>query len=224
MSTLQTLSRGIQVVEIVSRSVSGVSIAEIARALGVHRAIAYRLVATLEEHFLVVRDGEGRIRLGGGIVALGEKYQPQLRAAALPVLRALAEDSGATAFLCVAHADECAVIEVAEPELPMLKVSYKVGSRHPVSKGAAGIAIAMQRPSRNRDSLELQHARRDGYAVTRGELQEGAIGIAAPLARPGRSGSGAEACIGVVAMHSLDTEKAVTALIRHRDRLLAAIG
>ncbi|KGF70880.1 transcriptional regulator [Hoeflea sp. BAL378] len=224
MSTLQTLSRGLQVLELVARSGSGLAIAEIAQALGVHRAIAYRLVATLEEHLLVVRDGDGRIRLGGGIVALGEKYQPQLRAAALPVLRALAEDSVATAFLCVAQGDECVAIEVAEPELPMLKVSYRVGTRHPVASGAAGLAIAMQRPPMGGEPAELERARRDGYAVTRGQLQEGAIGVAAPLARPGRSGSGPEACIGVVAMHALDTEKAAAAVVRHRDRLLAAIG
>ncbi|MBV6650857.1 MAG: helix-turn-helix domain-containing protein, partial [Hoeflea sp.] len=116
MSTLQTLSRGLQVLEIVSRSSTGLSIAEIAQVLGVHRAIAYRLVSTLEEHLLVVRDGEGRIGIGGGVVALSERYQPQLRAAAQPVLRSLAEASGGTAFLCIAQGDECVASEVAEPE------------------------------------------------------------------------------------------------------------
>jgi len=224
MSTLQTLSRGIQVLEIVSRSTSGLTIAEIADTLGVHRAIAYRLVATLEEHLLVVRDAEGRIGIGGGVVALGERYQPQLRAAAQPVLRALAEESGATAFLCIAQGDECVAIEVAEPQTPLLKVSYRVGSRHPVTRGAAGLAIAMQRPPRHDDPKELQAVRENGFALTRGELQQGAIGVAAPLARAGRSGLSAEACIGVVAMHSLDTDLATTAVLRHRDRLLAAIG
>ena len=224
MSTLQTLSRGLQVLEIIARSGSGMAIADIAGALGVHRAIAYRLVATLEEHLLVVRDRDGRVCLGGGLVALSEKYQPQLRATALPVLRALAEDSGATAFLCVAQGDECVAIKVAEPELPMLKVSYRVGTRHPVSRGAAGLAIAMQRPPRRDDSEDLRTARRDGYATTSGQLQEGAIGVAAPLTHADRSRSGDEACIGVVAMHSLDTERAAAAILRHRDRLLAALG
>jgi len=224
MSTLQTLSRGLQVLEIVSRSSPGMTIADIAQSLGVHRAIAYRLVATLEEHLLVVRDNEGRICLGGGIVALSEKYQPQLRAAAVPVLRILAEECGATAFLCIAQADECVAVEVAEPERPLLKVSYRVGTRHPVSKGAAGLAIAMQRPPQRGDSGELKNARSDGYAMTRGQLQEGATGVAAPLGRSVRSGLSTEACIGVVAMHSLDTEQAAAAVLRHRDRLVAAIG
>lgn len=224
MSTLQTLSRGLQVLEIVSRAPSGILIAEIASSLGVHRAIAYRLVSTLEQHLLVVRDAEGRICIGGGIVALSERYQPQLRAAAMPVLRSLAEASGGTAFLCIAQGDECVAIEVAEPEQPLLKVSYRVGARHPVTKGAAGLAIAMQRPSQPNDSEDLQTARRDGFALTHGQLQQGAIGVAAPLARSGRSGLSAEACIGVVAMHALDTEQATAAVLHHRDRLLASIG
>ncbi|MCO6406959.1 IclR family transcriptional regulator [Hoeflea alexandrii] len=224
MSTLQTLSRGLQVLEIVSRSSTGLSIAEIAQVLGVHRAIAYRLASTLEEHLLVVRDDEGRIGIGGGVVALSERYQPQLRAAAQPVLRSLAEASGGTAFLCIAQGDECVAIEVAEPETPFLKVSYRVGSRHPVSRGAAGLAIAMQRAPRRTDTEYLQAARRDGFALTHGQLQQGAIGVAAPLARTGRTGLSAEACIGVVALHALDTEQAASAVLQHRDRLLAALS
>lgn len=224
MSTLQTLSRGIQVLEHVSRSPSGLQIAEIAQALGVHRAIAYRLVATLEEHLLVTRDAEGRISIGGGIVALGDRYEPQLRAKALPVLRALAEDSGGTAFLCIGQGDECVAIEVAEPETPLLKVSYRVGSRHPVTKGAAGLAIAMQRPPRTSDPEDLKTARRNGFALTHGQLQQGAIGVAAPLAGPGPSRITTQACIGVVAMHALDTTSATAAVLSHRDRLLDALA
>lgn len=224
MSTLQTLSRGIQVLELVARSPSGLQIADIAQALGVHRAIAYRLVATLEEHLLVIRDTEGRIQIGGGIVALSDRYQPQLRAKAIPVLHSLAEASGGTAFLCIGQGDECVAIEVAEPETPLLKVSYRVGSRHPVTRGAAGLAIAMQRPPRPGDSEDLQTARQNGFALTHGQLQQGAIGVAAPLARSGHTGLGTEACIGVVAMHALDTDLATTALLTHRDRLLAELG
>lgn len=227
MSSLQTLSRGIQVLEIVSRSPSGLQIAEIAQRLGVHRAIAYRLVATLEEHLLVTRDGQGRIQIGGGIVALSDRYQPQLRAKALPILRTLAEASGGTAFLCIGQGDECVAIEVAEPEAPLLKVSYRVGSRHPVTRGAAGLAIAMQRPPRPGDSEDLQTARKNGFALTRGQLQEGAIGVAAPLAGTGASGHvmpGTDACIGVVAMHALDTTTATAAVLSHRNSLLDALA
>jgi DNA-binding IclR family transcriptional regulator len=221
MSTLQTLARGLTVLEHVSRSATGLQIADIAEKLGVHRAIAYRLVSTLEQHMLVSRAHDGRIIIGGGILALAERFQPQLRATARPLLKTLAEESGATAFLCVAQGDECVAIEVAEPERPLLKVSYRTGSRHPISKGAAGLAIAMQRPEDTTDSLELTTARRNGFALTRGQLQEGAIGMAAPLTRANGAAPGAEACIGVVAMHTLDTETALAAVLRLRDRLLA---
>ncbi|HEV7787535.1 MAG TPA: helix-turn-helix domain-containing protein, partial [Pseudonocardia sp.] len=48
MSTLQTLDRGLSVLELVSQRPAGVSVAELAAALDVHRAICYRIVATLE--------------------------------------------------------------------------------------------------------------------------------------------------------------------------------
>ena len=47
--TLQTLERGIAVLQAVAASETGLRIDEIAERLGVHRAIAYRLVNTLAE-------------------------------------------------------------------------------------------------------------------------------------------------------------------------------
>ena len=47
MATLQTLDRGLEVLDFASQSADGVSVAEVAEHLGVHRAIAHRLVATL---------------------------------------------------------------------------------------------------------------------------------------------------------------------------------
>ncbi|MDR7303635.1 hypothetical protein JOF55_003816 [Haloactinomyces albus] len=46
MSTLQTLDRGLWTLNFVSLQPSGVLVSEIAEALGVHRAIAYRIVGT----------------------------------------------------------------------------------------------------------------------------------------------------------------------------------
>ena len=46
MSSLQTLSRGLTALELVAQKEHGLAIAELAEALGVHRAIVYRLVST----------------------------------------------------------------------------------------------------------------------------------------------------------------------------------
>ncbi|MGD8430386.1 MAG: helix-turn-helix domain-containing protein [Ectothiorhodospiraceae bacterium] len=224
MSSLQTLSRGLTALELIAQEAGGRSVAELAKALGVHRAIAYRLVATLEQHALVSRGEDGRIGLGGGLVALASRVEPQLRALARPLLQELAERTRATAFLCVGHGAECVVVEVAEPESLLLRVSYRVGSRHPISVGAAGIAIASMRPEDTEDTEEIRQARRDGYSVTRGQLQAGAVGVAAPLTYPTRSNFRFEGCIGVVAMQDLDVEGAVEATLACARQLVTRMG
>lgn len=208
MATLQTLDRGLETLDLVSRNPEGVSVAAISAHLGVHRAIAYRIVATLEERALVSRSADGLLRLGGGLMALAARFEPQLRAAAQPKLGALAAETEATAFLTVADGAECVVISVAAPDRGALSVGYRLGSRHPVGLGASGVAILAARPARDDDPEPVRAARRAGYAVSRGQIQKGAVGVASPLrAHPGG------ACVGVVAMADLDIDR-VALLVR----------
>ena len=207
-NTLQTLDRGLQALNIVSTRPGGLSVAELAAELDVHRAIAYRLVSTLEMHGLIARLRDGRIVTGAGVLRLGANFQSQLRALAQPYLLQLAENSGATAFLTVAQGDECTAIQVCEPQTVDFRMSYRVGSRHPVTAGAAGIAILAARPAAASEGDAVKEARRLGYSLTRGELQKGAIGIASAI----QSGAAAdrlpfEACVGVVTMEELDTSR-----------------
>ena len=64
-----------------------------------------------------------------------------LRDLAVPVLRALAESVGCTAHLTVADGEEALALAVVEPSWTDFHVAYRVGSRHPLNRGAAGKAI-----------------------------------------------------------------------------------
>lgn len=229
-NTLQTLDRGLQALTVVSQHERGISVAELAAALEVDRAIAYRLVTTLESRGLIARADRGRVRLGAGLLILASRFEPQLRTIATPLLRELAETTRAAAFLSVPAGDDCIPIMVIEPEGTLLRVAYRVGSRHPLSRGAAGIAILAGRPSSPNDSEAVRLARLDGYSVTRGELQRGAIGIASPVHGPGRyaarhgnQASGLEASIGVVAFDDLDITSVKDLVMDGARRLAAAI-
>ena len=57
-TTLQTLDRGLAVLATLADAPLGLKPAELAQRLDVHKAIAYRLVATLETHGLVRRLAE----------------------------------------------------------------------------------------------------------------------------------------------------------------------
>ncbi|WP_072815024.1 IclR family transcriptional regulator [Rhodococcus zopfii] len=226
MSTLQTLDRGLRALDIVSQSPSGISVADLSRELDVHRAICYRIVATLEEHSLVTRTADGRVRLGVAAAVLASRFEPQFAADVRPVLHALADKTRATAFVSVAQGQHCVVIMVAEPEGTLLRVGYRVGSSHPIERGAAGIAILALRPESPGDSDAVRRARADGYSLTRGQIEHGAVGIASGIALPQGVGpsTGLERSVGVVALDGLDTDRAADAVMstaREIERLIS---
>ncbi|WP_084964489.1 IclR family transcriptional regulator [Thermoactinospora rubra] len=165
----QTLERGLHVLRLLADGHGGRTPTELAKELSLSRPVVYRLVTTLMNAGFVRRDADGRVHLGFGVLMLAQAVQPLLRAAALPTLRRLAEEVGATAHLTVAEGDDGLAVAVVEPSWTNMHVAYREGARHPLSKGAAGRAILALRTGQS------------GYFLTEGQLQEGARGIAAPV-------------------------------------------
>ncbi len=188
--TAQTLDRGLRLLHLVADMPAGLTVSEAASLLGVGRAVVYRLASTLSGHGLLRRDTAGRLRLGAGVLHLARRAQPLLADAALPGLRRLAEQVGATAHLTVAEGEEGVAVLVVEPSWTQFHVAYRTGSRHPLSRGAAGRAITAGRQGQR------------GYVSTTGELQSGAYGVAAPVLDV----EGLEASVGVVALAPLDPD------------------
>ncbi|WP_433612534.1 IclR family transcriptional regulator [Dactylosporangium sp. CA-139114] len=186
--TAQTLDRGLRLLHLVADTPAGLTMTEAAAALGVGRAVVYRLAATLIEHGMIRRDRSGRLRLGAGLLHLARRAQPLVADAALPALRRLAETVGATAHLTIADGGEAYALAVVEPSWTQFHVAYRTGSRHPLDQGAAGKAILA--------------GRRGDYTpvTTTGELQPGAHGVAAAVPRV----EGLDASVGVVALAELD--------------------
>jgi DNA-binding IclR family transcriptional regulator len=186
--TAQTLDRGLRLLHLVADAPGGLTVTEAAARLGVGRAVVYRLASTLAEHGMIRRDGGGRLRLGAGVLRLARRAQPLVADAALPALRRLAEQVGATAHLTIADGGEALALAVVEPSWTQFHVAYRTGSRHPLDRGAAGQAILAGRGGEH------------GCVSTTGELQPGAFGVAAPVLDV----EGLEASVGVVALGPLD--------------------
>ncbi|MEV4802455.1 helix-turn-helix domain-containing protein [Nonomuraea sp. NPDC049421] len=169
----QTLERGLRLLRLLADGKGGRTPTELSGELSLSRPVVYRLLTTLQGEGFVRRDAEGRVHLGFGVLALAQAVQPLLRAAATPTLRRLAEQVGATAHLTVAEGDDGLAVAVVEPSWTDMHVAYREGSRHPLTRGAAGRAILALREGRS------DH--RHDYFVTEGQLQEGARGVAAPV-------------------------------------------
>lgn len=189
--TSQTLDRGLRVLRLLADTEDGLTVRDLAARLGVNRTVVYRLLATLEQHTLVRRDPGGRARVGLGVLRLARQVHPLLRQVALPALRSLAEDAGATAHLTLADGGDALAVAVVEPSWTDFHVAYRIGFRCPLDRGAAGRAIMEGR--RLTGTTRREGAR--PYVLTRGESEEaGPSGAAAPL----MGVAGVEGSVGVV--------------------------
>jgi DNA-binding IclR family transcriptional regulator len=202
-----TLDRGLALLQAVADAGGeAATISELAVTIGASRAAVYRLLVPLSERGLVWRDGN-KVRLGVGLLRLADQVLPQLRQAAHPVLRELAEKVGATAHLSVAQGNQAQAVAVVEPSWTNFHVAYRVGSRHALTAGAAGKAMSMR-------------SSEQGWISSTGEVQAGASGVAAPV----RGVKGLRASVGVVSLEPLDPETVGPQVLAAAAALTAVLG
>ncbi|QDY90750.1 MarR family transcriptional regulator [Arthrobacter sp. UKPF54-2] len=228
-SPSQTLSRGIRALEILADAPEPLTIAELADAMGVHRSVAYRILRTLEDHSLLVRDDGGRVQPGPGLAVLARGVARNLQTAALPELTQLANALDMSAFVAVWDREDCVTLVTVDPRRTGAAVVQHPGSRHPVSAGAPGIAIQSALSEREWHSLapgipyrpEAAEARRRGYAASHDEVIPGVSSLAVPVSVPG----GRPAALAVVYIRDAqDPAEVAAALAASAARIEAQLG
>jgi DNA-binding IclR family transcriptional regulator len=173
------------------------TVAELASDAGMPTSTAYRLLAELEQHGLVVRGPDSTIALGTRMVALGRTAEAGLRERLVepagPVMTALCAEVGETVILTAPCALQAIVLHVVETQQHSVRLSYASFRRGPMHRGASGKVLAAWLDEAERERLivsipepdalrtALDQIRRDGFAFTVGELDEGAAAVAAPI-------------------------------------------
>ncbi len=220
----QTLSRGLTALSLLADHGSQ-SIQSLAALLGVHRSVAYRLVRTLEEHRLVVRDAGGMLSLGPQLVILARDVEHDLQSASLPHLQQLADELGATAFLTVRDGDDAVTLVTAVPRGVNASVAQHPGHRHPIALGAPGIALQALLDDATWRELghdgpmhpEVEQVRTRGFAVSANEVIQGITSVGAPI----RARRSTDASVAVVTIGEPDTE-ALGAAVQRTARAIEA--
>ncbi|MDI3317221.1 MAG: IclR family transcriptional regulator [Bacillota bacterium] len=184
----------------------GVRLRELARRVRLPEPTLLRFLESLVEVGAVEERGEGGYALGLLLRRLAQDAVPDLRAAAVPVMRALSERLHEDVHLATLDADSVLCLESVKSS-HLLGVAIGTGSRVPIYASAMGKAILafmgrQQRAEllrrvelkpltprtlheRGRLLAELAQTRRRGYALDNGELELGILCIAAPLFGPG---------------------------------------
>ncbi|ABH00104.1 transcriptional regulator, IclR family protein (plasmid) [Rhodococcus jostii RHA1] len=213
--TSQTLERGLAALEVVART-GPCSATDVAQALGLHRSITYRLLTTLETRGYLERDDVGRYQVGLAPVMVAAAVRRDLRSIAEPIVRRVAEELNTTAFLVVPQGEEALTLVSIEPVESPSAITYRPGLRHPLTRGAPGLAVLAALPPRDEERPEVTLTRELGYVRTTGEVVPGLSAIAVPVVP--RQGQVASLCVMFIP-GTLDDKRAVDALVAAADEL-----
>jgi len=201
MDSLTSLDKAIDLLEHLHDAGAPRGITEIANALGVPKSSAHRLLKTLVRRGFAEQEASGRYLTGPALIALGlaTRDRDPIVALARPVLESEAEALGETVFLTAPRGREIVVLDKAEGR-GFLRAAPTVGQRVPVAATAVGRLAMAFAPLRFPASAhpptaftaatqlaleavaqEIARARREGFAINRGEWIEGLSVVAAPI-------------------------------------------
>ncbi len=217
----QTLARGLTALQLVAGSGTGLTMQELADRIGVHRTIAYRLLSTLTQFRLVAKGDDGRYRPAAGLAVLGASFDRNVRQLSLPTLRALADELGTTVSLLVAEGDEQVAIAVIVPTQVAYQLAFHEGSRYPLDRGAAGIALLASMPPRPGERDLVVRARERGWVTTHGEIEPNTYGLAVPVHRPAPS---PPTCINLISHREDVVMRGKDAVIKAAKQLSALLS
>src|SRR6476661_6067788 len=216
-----TLDRGLQALEMVAAAPGGMTMQEVADRLEVHRTIAHRLLGTLADHHLIARGPDNRFRAGGGLTALASGVQGALRDTAAPIMRELADELESTVALLIREGDEVVAIAVASPTKAAYHLAFRTGSRHPLGRGSAGIALLSALPARPDERPEVTRARAQGFSVSKGEVEPGAHGLAVLIHQ---GGDVPGACLNLITYRDDVMARAVPVMLDGASRISALLS
>lgn len=227
-----TVDKAVRALDALHRLGKSAALSELSSELDLPKPTLHRLLASLAAYDLVEQDGEGRYRLGVGLVRLGLSALEgdPVVAVSRPELEAAVHELGETFFLVAARAGRLFVLDKVEGT-GMLRAAPSVGTEVPshltasgrLYQGLAPDLLAAERAKRS-DRAAIERAVKRGYDVNEGEWIDGLCVIAAPILSRGRL-HGCIACAAVAARFTADAQrKAVQRTKQAAERVSRALS
>ncbi len=201
-----TLKRGLLILDCFTESPDrALTVSEVARAVGIHRATAFRFLSTLESSgYIQPTERPGCYRLGNKLRPL-DSVGPRpgaLPLLSVPILKELAEETGETADMGVLYQGEVTMVQVIEGS-QSVRARQRVGTSRPAHLTGIGKALLATLDEQALDEwiqahplevktpnsisspqrllAELAEVRRCGYAVDDQEYELGLTCVAVPI-------------------------------------------
>ncbi len=239
-----TVVFALQVLEFIAQR-DEAALTAIARALGADKSRVVRVLRSLRLRGYVAQNKETKkYRLGPALGALAESYRRNMKLEVLaqPFMERLRDLLGGTAILRVLEDHNVVTIASAEASSD-LKVTHRVGSRFPLSRGAHGKVLAAYMPEMTVRSIlrsqgmkkytaktivgldkflnHLKEVRSEGVGFDDEEVERGVRSLAAPV----RDASGKViASIGVSAPSFLIPKSSISSAARSVKQIAAELS
>ena len=137
---IQVISRAAAVLRLLGKETDGLSLGQIARHVELPRSTVQRIVSALsDEGFISVGDGNGRIKLGAGLLSLGMAMAERPLERLGNVIKSLAEETGETVDLAVLRGGEMLFVDQVVGRQRLRTVS-SIGETFPLTTTANGKA------------------------------------------------------------------------------------
>lgn len=182
-------------------------LSELSRRTGIPLSTTHRLVAELERRGALERDAEGRYRVGLWVweIASLSPHGMGLRESAMPFLEDLYEATHQHVQLAVLDVPEIVYLERISGR-GAVNVLSRVGGRLPAHATGVGLVLLAHAPAEVQEEVlagslkrytdktiasqgqlrrVLADVRRDGYAISDGQIELPALSVAAPVQGPG---------------------------------------
>jgi DNA-binding IclR family transcriptional regulator len=198
----QAIQRVLSLLRAFSDESPKLSLTELSEAAGLNKATAHRMLSLLEQEGFVYRSPEtSEFQLGSELIVLGSRALRaiDIRAAARPELRALADSTGVNSTLEVLDNKEVLILD-EERGKGLLVPATEIGTRWPAHTTATGKVLLAEAetvlpeteeglPAITKHTITswakwnatLSEAREEGYATNIEELEYGYVSIAAPV-------------------------------------------
>lgn len=182
----------------------GATTSALARATGLARPTAHRLLSSMHSGGLVDRDATGRWLLGPELYLLGSAAgrRYDVTSLARPFVQRLATETGESAFFSARRGDETVCLVQEDGSFPIRSHVLHEGIRFPLGVASAGLAILAFLPEREIEDFlagidltarygathtaaqvrgRLDDTRATGFALNPGLLVEGSWGLGAAV-------------------------------------------
>ncbi|QQK74454.1 IclR family transcriptional regulator [Salicibibacter cibarius] len=182
-----SLARGLEIITLFNEETPTLSLAEIAKKLGVSRNVPYRLLYVLQSIGYVEQDeSTKRYNLTPKVLELGFSYMNSMEfpKIAQPYLEGLRDELGATCHLSILDGQDVVYVGTAVVR-GVSTINVDIGMRLPARSTANGrLLMAFTDPySEYTKGLEkeIETIREQGYAITEGDFHPSISSVAVPI-------------------------------------------